>query len=86
VILVPEAAYKDGLTALGCLYEENTGRSAKQPDGTMVFVMTPQMDVSEIQGEFILYLAGWGLATVKDERGMLSWLGRATQVFTEMST
>lgn len=85
VILVPEAAYKDALNALMCVYEDNTGRSAKQPDGTLVSVLTPSGDVSEVQGGFYLYLAGWGLATLRDERGMLAWVNKAIQVFTEMS-
>lgn len=85
VLLVPEAIYGDALKALTCAYENPQGRSAKQPDGTWMTILTPRASLEEVSGPYKLYLAGWGRASPQDEKGALDWMGKATQTFTEGS-
>jgi hypothetical protein len=85
VLLVPEAIYGDALKALTCAYENPQGRSAKQPDGTWMTILTPRASPEEVTGPYNLYLAGWGKATPQDEKGAVVWMNKATQTFTEGS-
>ena len=88
VVLVPETVYEDALRALACLYPVNVGRTAKMPDNNLVSVVTPSLsmdDIDSIKDGFNLYLAGWGHATPKDERGMAKWVAGARKVYTEIS-
>lgn len=85
VILVPNAAYDEALRALSCRFERHAGRTARMPSGNLLTILPPQTPLTEISDEFELYLSGWGKATPKDERGAVTWMGRATVVHTEIS-
>ncbi len=85
VVLVPEASYEESLKALGCLYPNNTGRTAQMPNGELVSLMTPKTPVEEAGEKFDLYLSGWGKATPHEERAMVKWTAKATAVYTEIS-
>lgn len=85
VILVPDAAYEESLKALGCLYPNNTGRTAQMPNGELVSLMTPRTPVEDAGEKFDLYLSGWGKATPHEERAMVNWTEKATAVYTEIS-
>lgn len=86
VILVPEAAYEESLKSLACRFEQNAGRTARMPGGNLLTVVSTQVPADEIQGEFDLYLSGWGKATPKDEREVSKWIDRAREVYTELTS
>lgn len=86
VVLVPEVAYRDTLLALGCLYPNNSGRSARMASGNLVTVLTPLAPMKEAgEGPFDLYLSGWGGATPQEERKVAGWAAQASALHREIS-
>jgi len=85
VVLVPDASYEESLKALGCMYSNNTGRSARMSNGEIVSIMTPVASLEDVGEDFDLYLSGWGRATPLEERAMLRWTAKASAVYNEIS-
>lgn len=85
VLLVPDAEYPMSLKVLASVYEQNSGRTARMPNGHLVTVLTPTMPTDTITEEFDLYLSGWGSATRAEENALRAWLAKARTVYTEIS-
>lgn len=85
VVLVPEASYEEALRALSCKFDRHAGRTARMPSGNLLTILPASTSPKEIEGDFDLYLSGWGRATPKDERGIAGWMSGAQTVYTELS-
>lgn len=86
VILVPEGQYPEALLALACTYtKKNAGRTAQMDNGNLLTLMSTQTNITEVSGDFDLYLCGWGYAVAAEERSVQSWISMAKAVFTEIS-
>lgn len=85
VILVPRSAEREALVALGCAYPNTTERTTKMANGQLVSVYTPDLSVTEVTDDFVLYLLGWGAATPQEERRLLEWIQEASSTVAEVS-
>lgn len=85
VVLVPETEYLSALKVLAGLYEQNSGRTARMPNGHLVTVLTPGMPLDTVTDDFDLYLSGWGGATRSEETALMSWSLKAKAVHTVLS-
>ena len=85
VVLVPETGYLSALKVLVGLYEQNSGRTARMPNGHLVTVLTPSMPLDTVTEDFDLYLSGWGNATRLEETALRSWTLKAKVVHTVLS-